>query len=177
MGQIHKKLTPKQIECLLLVGEQMTSKEIARTIRISPFTVDQRLDAAREILGVSTRREAYRKFMLSRRSDIYEASLYEPYSVGKKPNSAILQEPVFEEKSNLSEKTGSRSFGFSTEDTKHSEPQLPRMVPLIGGQRHNLSKVQISKSILVIALLSMICLAGMVLLILGIMQILERTYS
>ncbi|HKX91178.1 MAG TPA: helix-turn-helix transcriptional regulator [Sphingomicrobium sp.] len=53
-------LTQGQIECLLLVGEHFTSKEIASTLRISRHTVDQRIRLAMRKLGVQGRREAAR---------------------------------------------------------------------------------------------------------------------
>lgn len=51
-------LSAKQCECLELVLKHMTSKQIAIELGISPYTVNQRLDAARHHLGASTRHEA-----------------------------------------------------------------------------------------------------------------------
>jgi DNA-binding CsgD family transcriptional regulator len=53
-------LTAEQIEALRLVGENLSSKEIARLLGISKSAVDQRLDRARLALGASSRREAAR---------------------------------------------------------------------------------------------------------------------
>lgn len=50
-------LTDKQRDVLDLVLAHKSSKEIARTLGISPYTVDQRITAARQKLGASTRRE------------------------------------------------------------------------------------------------------------------------
>lgn len=52
------ELTPKQREVLDLLIEHKTSKEIARLLRISPHTVDQRIQFAKEKLGARTRNEA-----------------------------------------------------------------------------------------------------------------------
>ena len=49
-------LTEGQKACLRLVVQQQTSKEIARVLGISPFTVDQRLDAARRKLNAASRK-------------------------------------------------------------------------------------------------------------------------
>lgn len=54
------ELTQPQIDCLVLVRDGRTSKEMARVLGISKTAVDQRLDRARAILGASTREEAAR---------------------------------------------------------------------------------------------------------------------
>jgi DNA-binding CsgD family transcriptional regulator len=56
------QLTAEQVEALRLVGENLSSKEIARELGISKSAVDQRLDRARLVLGASSRREAARIF-------------------------------------------------------------------------------------------------------------------
>ncbi|MEP4215478.1 MAG: helix-turn-helix transcriptional regulator [Parasphingorhabdus sp.] len=62
--QYHfEKLTEPQKQCLRLVAELMSSKEIARILDISHHTVDQRLKRAQSILGVSGRAEAARALM------------------------------------------------------------------------------------------------------------------
>ncbi|MFB0611003.1 helix-turn-helix transcriptional regulator [Aurantiacibacter poecillastricola] len=50
-------LTDKQREVLDLLIEHKTSKEIARSLGISPYTVDQRIASARRKLGAKTRNE------------------------------------------------------------------------------------------------------------------------
>lgn len=52
------ELTDKQRQVLDLLIEHQTSKEIARRLRISPHTVDQRIQFAKEKLGARTRNEA-----------------------------------------------------------------------------------------------------------------------
>jgi DNA-binding CsgD family transcriptional regulator len=54
------RLTPGQVECLLLVDRHHSSKEIAVRLGISPHTVDQRIRGALEKLGVERRGEAAR---------------------------------------------------------------------------------------------------------------------
>jgi DNA-binding CsgD family transcriptional regulator len=54
------RLTPGQRDCLRLVREGMTSKQIGRELGISPFTVDQRLKRACDTLGATSRVEAAR---------------------------------------------------------------------------------------------------------------------
>jgi len=73
MGQAHSdsafvlaRLTAKQREVLDLLIEHKTSKEIARLLRISPHTVDQRIQFAKDKLGAVSRNEAavtYRRLL------------------------------------------------------------------------------------------------------------------
>lgn len=56
------KLSNAQCDCLRLVAEHRSSKEIARLLAISPHTVDQRLKRATSILAVGSRFEAARLF-------------------------------------------------------------------------------------------------------------------
>lgn len=51
-------LTPKERECLRLVAQQRSSKEIARDLGISKASVDTYCNRARAKLGVSSRRAA-----------------------------------------------------------------------------------------------------------------------
>jgi len=52
------ELTAKQREVMDLLIQHKTSKEIARRLSISPHTVDQRIQFAKEKLGAATRSEA-----------------------------------------------------------------------------------------------------------------------
>src|SRR5690242_15958530 len=52
------ELTAKQREVMDLLIQHKTSKEIARRLSISPHTVDQRIQFAKEKLGANTRSEA-----------------------------------------------------------------------------------------------------------------------
>lgn len=55
-----QSLSEGQADCLLLVNEHMTSKEIAERLGISRHTVDQRVRGAMRTLGVYKRTEAAR---------------------------------------------------------------------------------------------------------------------
>ncbi|RYG88968.1 MAG: LuxR family transcriptional regulator [Alphaproteobacteria bacterium] len=56
---IHR-LTERQKECLRLVGQGYTSKEIGRRLAISPATVDNHIRPSLEALNVDSRAEAAR---------------------------------------------------------------------------------------------------------------------
>ena len=54
------RLSPGQLDCLLLVDQHLSSKEIAVELGISPHTVDQRIRQALHILEVGRRQHAAR---------------------------------------------------------------------------------------------------------------------
>lgn len=53
-------LSERQLTCLSLAAEGLTSKEIARRLHLSPSTVDNHIRTASARLGVRGRREAMR---------------------------------------------------------------------------------------------------------------------
>lgn len=57
------RLSKGQVDCLQLVHEHLTSKEIAARLGISPHTVDQRIRIAMRLLNVPSRIEAARLIM------------------------------------------------------------------------------------------------------------------
>lgn len=54
------RLTDGQLDCLRLVAQHLSSKEIATELGISPHTVDQRVRQSLHILGVERRAQAAR---------------------------------------------------------------------------------------------------------------------
>src|SRR5437763_16230488 len=54
------RLTAGQLDCLRLVDQHLSSKEIATELGISPHTVDQRIRQALQTLGVERRSQAAR---------------------------------------------------------------------------------------------------------------------
>ena len=60
MAQQIARLSPGQLDCLRLVDQHLSSKEIAAELHISPHTVDQRIRRPSQILGVERRTQAAR---------------------------------------------------------------------------------------------------------------------
>lgn len=83
-AQSLPELTEGQKACLRLVEQQHTSKEIARKLGISRFTVDQRLDAARRKLNASSRKEAAKIFAALDVNRISEPLVYEAFVLDSK---------------------------------------------------------------------------------------------
>jgi DNA-binding CsgD family transcriptional regulator len=74
------RLSQGQIDCLLLVDQHHSSKEIAVRLGISPHTVDQRIRGALEKLGVDRRGEAARLVAaaVSRDDEAYQRLIHQP---------------------------------------------------------------------------------------------------
>ena len=76
MAQLVARLSPGQLDCLKLVNEHLSSKEIAAELKISPHTVDQRIRQALRILGVDRRQHAAR--IVSHYSEPYQRLIHQP---------------------------------------------------------------------------------------------------
>lgn len=72
------RLTDGQLDCLRLVDQHLSSKEIAVELGISPHTVDQRVRQALQTLGVSRRSQAAR--IVAQYSEPYQRLIHQsPY--------------------------------------------------------------------------------------------------
>ena len=72
------RLTAGQLDCLRLVNEHLSSKEIAGRLGISPHTVDQRIRGALHTLGVERRSHAAR--LVAQYSEGYQRLIHQsPY--------------------------------------------------------------------------------------------------
>jgi DNA-binding CsgD family transcriptional regulator len=69
------RLTPGQLECLRLVDQHLSSKEIAAQLNISPHTVDQRIRQALQILGVERRAQAAR--LVAQHAEPYQRLIHQ----------------------------------------------------------------------------------------------------
>lgn len=65
LNEAHAALTEVQVNCLRLVAEGYTSKEIAKRLGLTPMTVDQYLQRAKTALGAPDRRTAARWYVES----------------------------------------------------------------------------------------------------------------
>jgi DNA-binding CsgD family transcriptional regulator len=103
-------LTEAERECLRLVYQHMTSKDIARQIGVSPHTVDMRLRQAIRKLEVSNRIEAARALVHTeillgvaqpvadnRDADAYQELIYQASEIAADANSATIGAPASQE--------------------------------------------------------------------------------
>src|SRR6476469_7825813 len=75
MKQRLERLTSGQLDCLRLVDQHLSSKEIAVELNISPHTVDQRIRQALQTLGVALRTQAAR--LVARHSGPYQRMIHQ----------------------------------------------------------------------------------------------------
>jgi len=78
-GERWSRLSDKQHMCLELLLARQTSKQIARRLGISKYTVDQRLTSARNILGAASRDET--AITYSRLKTICDRIAYDPVGI------------------------------------------------------------------------------------------------
>ena len=89
------RLSPGQLDCLRLVDQHLSSKEIAVELNISPHTVDQRIRGALQILRVDRRTQAAR--LVAQACGPYQRLIHqsphvEPAEFDRHPDSAISQQ-------------------------------------------------------------------------------------
>jgi DNA-binding CsgD family transcriptional regulator len=94
------RLTAGQRECLDLVDDHATSKEIARQLGISRHTVDARLRGAIQTLGVSSRREAAIIYRAAAQAQAYHPFAYQSSRIV--PTAAPVPNPTHDEDDDLS---------------------------------------------------------------------------
>jgi len=76
MAERVARLTPGQLDCLLLVDQHLNSKEIAVELGISSHTVDQRIRQALAVLGVERRTQAAR--VVAQYKEPYQRLIHQP---------------------------------------------------------------------------------------------------
>ena len=117
------KLTQGQLDCLLLVDQHLSSKEIAARLKISPHTVDQRIRHALQTLGVERRTQAAR--LVARAKGPYQRLIHqsphvEPDAAGGHSTGAVRQQIRHADRAG---ETGDP--GFNTEQKFASWSSLP----------------------------------------------------
>lgn len=149
------QLSEGQKACLRLVDDHHTSKEIARILGISPFTVDQRLDAARRKLNAASRKDAAKIFAAIEEGTISEPFVYEPQWVERRAFADISTLPP-----NRVEQVFAKMSSFVS-------------VPPIGGERHELTKKEILVQSLNIAFFSTLVIAFVVVVLTGTLRLFQ----
>jgi DNA-binding CsgD family transcriptional regulator len=79
------RLTEGQLDCLRLVDQHLSSKEIAAELGISPHTVDQRVRQSLQTLGVARRAQAAR--IVAQFSGPYQRLIHQPPYIPAEPES------------------------------------------------------------------------------------------
>ena len=107
------RLSPGQLDCLRLVAQHLSSKEIAAELGISPHTVDQRIRQSLQILGVERRAQAAR--IVDQYSEPYQRLIHQsPYIPGG-PDSVHPEAAVSNQIRHADRAGGAGRPGFLTE--------------------------------------------------------------
>jgi DNA-binding CsgD family transcriptional regulator len=139
-----ERLTDKQRECLRLVYAHMETKEIARTLGISPDGVTQRIKTAMRVLDVNRRRDAAQLLAEAEAIPTYPWRVYPPRDIASAPEPATITPSIEggrqyeassvgamrEEQTAFEVATSLRSRGF----------QLP--LPIWGGRPSDLNSLR-----------------------------------
>jgi DNA-binding CsgD family transcriptional regulator len=174
-GVRRPNLTEGQIDCLRLVGDNYTSKEIARKLGISPFTVDQRLDAARKKLSADSRTDAARRFAQLDAEELYQPLVYDPTGLEKPEVAGQLGIAVNGWKlPNQQRSTSELSVADIVEDAA-DVPTRGRLFwlvpPPFGGKRHGLSNGDVLLKSINVAFISTMMVAAVVIVMTGVMRL------
>jgi DNA-binding CsgD family transcriptional regulator len=119
------RLSEKQKDCLRLIAQNMNSKQIARELKISEHTVDQRVRQSLRILNVTDRFQAARAYTAAEIGFPYQPLIYQPDALARPADSAILEQ---------SEGQGEGQW-------------MAGWFPPLGGKRHDLDRLEIVRTI------------------------------
>ena len=112
------RLSEGQRQCLALVDEHLSSKEIALKLGISPHTVDQRVRQSLQILGVEKRGEAARLVAAAVRdgqAPAYQRLIHQPPYIDAAPAPGHQDGAVSHQIRHADRAGGSSLVGIETE--------------------------------------------------------------
>ncbi len=148
------RITDGQRDCLRLVLDHKSSKDIARELGISPHTVDQRLRTAIRTLGVGNRFEAARLYASSDSGQPYQRAVYQPPHVATAALAATLDVPI----GNATGRTGGGQVGGFR--SPGERPAWPLPFPTRQGEKNELSVAARLMWIMVIAVATALAFGG-----------------
>lgn len=117
------QLSEGQRQCLELVNQHLSSKEIALHLGISPHTVDQRVRLALQILGVEKRGEAARMVAAAAadgETEPYQRLIHQPPYIDATPAPGHQKEAVSHQIRHADRAGGSSLVGIETEQRPES---------------------------------------------------------
>ncbi len=131
------RLSPGQLDCLRLVDQHLSSKEIAGELGISPHTVDQRIRGALQILGVERRSQAAR--LISLHCGPYQRLIHQsPYievATGPGQTDGAVRNQI-----RHADRAGESGVaGFETEQNPSSWASLPLPIATRSNPRNEMS--------------------------------------
>jgi DNA-binding CsgD family transcriptional regulator len=117
-------LSAGQLDCLRLVDQHLSSKEIAAELKISPHTVDQRIRQALHTLGVERRAQAAR--LVAQFSGPYQRLIHQTPYIEAEPRSGHPDAAVRHQIRHADRAGRGEGAGFRTEQRAVAfAPSLP----------------------------------------------------
>lgn len=120
------KLSRGQLDCLRLVDEHLSSKEIAGKLGISSHTVDQRIRGALQILGVERRSHAAR--LVAGRAGPYQRLIHQSPDIAATPPADHQDGAVGHQIRHADRTGGIEATGLETE--QGNVPRSPLFLPI-----------------------------------------------
>ena len=119
------RLSAGQLDCLLLVDQHLSSKEIASELGISPHTVDQRIRQALHILGVERRTQAAR--IVARHRGPYQRLIHQSPHIEAAADAGHPDDAIRLQIRHADRAGRALDVGFNTEQRPAARPflQLP----------------------------------------------------
>lgn len=121
------QLSRGQLDCLRLVNEHHSSKEIAAALGISPHTVDQRIRGALQILGVERRSQAAR--LVAGEPDPYQYLIHQSPYIAAVPPADQQDEAISHQIRHADRAGGTGETGTETE--QGSQPRSLLVLPFV----------------------------------------------
>ncbi len=162
-GKKQLDLTQGQKDCLRLVDDLLTSKEIARELGISPFTVDQRLDAARRKLKAPSRKLAARIYLETEADSLPEPIVYDPPDIADFDFMAMLHP----------EKNGEALRSVKYCETKGLGPTASARQQVQKSKSYAKPYANVLKALLETGLICVIMVSAMILILTGLLRTLN----
>ena len=122
MAERVARLSPGQLDCLLLVDQHLSSKEIATELHISPHTVDQRIRQALGILGVERRTQAAR--LVAKYKEPYQRLIHQSPYIPAEPQTGHPEAAVSHQIRHADRAGEAGEAGFLTEQRPASWSSL-----------------------------------------------------
>lgn len=162
--ELRQKLSARQYEVLSLVARHLSSKEIGASLGLSYKTIDNHVADLMVKLGVSSRADAARIFLDASKGRERLPSAPQPLDSDEDAEAQSIRP----------EET--RSGGEDQARAEHSRWEFSRLfsLPPVGGSRHDLTIAQRMAMMGQVALVSVVGLAAIVTVMVGILSLLGR---
>jgi DNA-binding CsgD family transcriptional regulator len=150
LGARIARLNKGQLDCLRLVDQHLSSKEIAVELGISSHTVDQRIRQALQTLGVERRSQAAR--IVSQELGPYQRLIHQSPHIEDEPNPSQSGDAVGIQIRHADRAGKAGGFGFITEQTPKS---IWSSLPLPFATRsHPRNEMSVASRLLLIVLIA-----------------------